>query len=307
MPSHCGSLLEAETIVVNFPEVLLLTVAPDDLVDRATIDVPYSKSEELQLKELIGSKKSGALLDRKYKLIAGTAIQRQDGHGETTIAYARGGPVRLQDKWIFYGRNDVVALDLEELDRSQREKTQQQVNFYPELFVYLRSDDNGLGRSLKQMHEESVQFLEQYGPLSPNDLDDKEQMRTIVGRSHTTVLNHPVGNNNLKFTISLGTLQPGLDESIPFTLDVRYEKPPKARDGHSMPTTWVLDKKIYGRLMPGDKKRLEALAASDAQSPEERKPYARFSRNRNGPATPHFTKDEFDRAAIYYQEKQREL
>lgn len=280
-PPHCQSQMEPETIVLNFPEILVLAVAVDESIHRMLVDVPYEK--QLNLKELIGSKRQDTRLDRVYELMAGTAICSTRGLNEKTVAFARGSSASLLKNWFTFGLFPLAQeVLLEDLDTSQRVKIKDTTNLFPEMFVYMRTDTNGLGMSTQELRQRTEKYLQKYGPDSPRNIEDEEKDRSIISRGHSTELTHQVGNSELKFRINLATLHPGPNESIPFTLDIRYERPPKVGGGHSIPDSWVIEKKIHGRLVKGDDQQMKALA----DSPNELKPYYRFRNRPDGPTTP---------------------
>ncbi|KAK5947496.1 hypothetical protein PMZ80_001647 [Knufia obscura] len=158
---------------------------------------------------------------RDYKLIAGIGERVIDGNRSKSVAFARTPSEQPGEWWLM--DDDLVdpVPGLDQLDRLQRRwdgrgpKIYQ--NFFPEIFVYRRTDNAGWDVNY-QTHTEGLLGIQTLDPLFP-----LAKTYDIRGRSATEIFTQKVGQGLLKFKIRLAPADPGPQDSMPFDLEIGYE------------------------------------------------------------------------------------
>lgn len=237
----CGHIATPQVDIVNFPEIMILIRNSEQVKTRP--DIPYSDTQSNnlfmqnwtsardvtpdahKLKAISQGYNEAAILytspARDYKLIAGIGERVIDGNRSKSVAFARTPSEQPGEWWLM--DDDLVdpVPGLDQLDRLQRRwdgrgpKIYQ--NFFPEIFVYRRTDNAGWDVNY-QTHTEGLLGIQTLDPLFP-----LAKTYDIRGRSATEIFTQKVGQGLLKFKIRLAPADPGPQDSMPFDLEIGYE------------------------------------------------------------------------------------
>lgn len=265
----CSAATALTMEIVNYPEVLILVRNLDQLAPEDQPDIPLKTSLDMKL---LGS---GGV---KYELVSGASEYKVSPTVTRAVAFARGVRDSTWKNWSFLNHDGTEErlLDISQLDQVQRLHTVVQPDhqqtrpgfIFPEVFVFGRSD----GLNIKPQDVERMKVLIGYGEESPALLENLGRESELISRSVTDIFAQRIGNGLLKFKINLTPADPDPLDSIPFTLDVGYE-----RNG----CFWVPEGRIYSRLIPAVERKGDA-----DPSPKGKESHIRFSKRDKGVSTP---------------------